>query len=50
MGWVEGAVAEYVDLRGASNASVDFLVDPAAVDWALDVIVESAKDFIKLCR
>lgn len=48
VGWVEGAVAEYVDLRGASNASVDFLVDPEAIEWALDVIVESAKDFIKM--
>jgi MtaA/CmuA family methyltransferase len=48
VGWVEGPVAEYVDLRGASNASVDLLVEPEAVQKAMDVIVESAMDFIDL--
>jgi uroporphyrinogen-III decarboxylase len=46
VGWVEGPVAEYVDLRGASNASVDFLLEPAEVEKAMDIIVESACDFI----
>lgn len=48
VGWVEGPVAEYVDLRRASNASVDFLVEPEAVDKAMEIIVESAMEFIKL--
>lgn len=48
VGWVEGPVAEYVDLRGASNASVDLLTEPEAVGKAMDVIVESAMEFITL--
>ena len=48
VGWIEGPVAEYVDLRGASNAAVDFLVEPEAVDKTMDVIMESAFDFIRL--
>ncbi len=48
VGWVEGPVAEYVDLRGASNASLDFLVDQDSVSQAMDTIVESAIDFITL--
>lgn len=48
VGWVEGPVAEYVDLRGATNASMDFYIDPGSMKKALDVIVESAIDFITL--
>jgi len=48
VGWVEGPVAEYVDLRGASNASIDLLTEPELVERAMDVIVESATDFITL--
>lgn len=48
VGWVEGPVAEYVDLRGASNASIDFLTEPEAAGKAMDVIVESAIGFITL--
>jgi len=48
VGWVEGPVAEYVDLRKASDASVDFLLEPELVEKAMDVIVESAVDFISL--
>jgi uroporphyrinogen decarboxylase len=48
VGWVEGPVAEYVDLRGASNASVDFLLDPEAVEKTMDIIVECAMEFISL--
>jgi len=47
VGWVEGPVAEYVDLRKASNASVDFLVEPDAVDKTMEIIIESAMEFIK---
>jgi uroporphyrinogen decarboxylase len=48
VGWVEGPVAEYVDLRHASNASVDFLLEPDSVQKAIDVITDSAIDFIEL--
>jgi MtaA/CmuA family methyltransferase len=48
VGWVEGPVAEYVDLRKASNASVDFLTEPEAVARTMDIIIESALDFISL--
>ncbi len=48
VGWVEGPVAEYVDLRGASNACIDFLTDPEPVVKAMDVIIDCAMDFITL--
>jgi MtaA/CmuA family methyltransferase len=48
VGWIEGPVAEYVDLRKASEASVDFLLDPDSVEIAMDIIIESAKEFISL--
>lgn len=48
VGWVEGPVAEYVDLRGASEASMDLLMDPDHVQQAMDVITESALRFIRL--
>lgn len=48
VGWIEGPVAEYVDLRGASNAAVDFLVEPETVEKTFQVIMESAFDFIDL--
>lgn len=48
VGWIEGPVAEYVDLRGASDASVDFLIEQEAVEEAMSVITESAYDFIEL--
>ncbi len=46
VGWVEGPVAEYVDLRGASNAAVDFLMETEAVEKAMDTIIDCAMDFI----
>jgi MtaA/CmuA family methyltransferase len=48
VGWVEGPVAEYVDLRTATGASLDFLSEPDAVQKAMEVITESAIDFITL--
>lgn len=48
VGWVEGPVAEYVDLRGASNASVDFFMEQDAVEKSMDIIVECAMNFISL--
>lgn len=46
VGWVEGPVAEYVDLRGASNASIDFILEQEAVEKAMDTITICAKEFI----
>lgn len=46
VGWVEGPVAEYADLRGVTNAAMDFLDDPEVVLKAIDTIVECALEFI----
>jgi MtaA/CmuA family methyltransferase len=48
VGWVEGPVAEYADLRGVTEAAMDFLDDPDACRQAMEVIVESALEFITL--
>ena len=46
VGWVEGPVAEYVDLRGAGGAALDLMDEPDAVARVLDVIVEAALELI----
>jgi MtaA/CmuA family methyltransferase len=46
VGWIEGPVAEYVDLRRASEAAMDFYLDPDSVEKAMDIITESAKKFV----
>lgn len=46
VGWVEGPVAEYADLRGLSEAALDFMDEPAQVGVVMDMIVEAAKRFI----
>jgi len=46
VGWVEGPVAEYADLRGVAVAALDLLDDPAVVSRAMDVITDSALEFI----
>lgn len=48
VGWIEGPIAEYVDLRKAAEASLDFFINPEATDKTLDIIVESALEFITL--
>ncbi len=48
VGWVEGPIAEYGDLRGLTNASMDFFDDPAAVHKALDVVTDCAIEFMTL--
>ncbi len=48
VGWVEGPVAEYADLRGATAAAMDFLDDPETVSQAMDAIVTTALEFITL--
>lgn len=46
LGWVEGSIAEYGDIRGLSMCSMDFFDDENAVHHALDVITEVAIDMI----
>ncbi|TAL74126.1 MAG: hypothetical protein EPN88_04065, partial [Bacteroidetes bacterium] len=48
VGWVEGPITEYIDLRKATEASIDFCLDPASVEKTMDTIVESAIEFITL--
>jgi MtaA/CmuA family methyltransferase len=48
VGWVEGPVAEYVDLRGATAASLDLMLEEEAVHTAMDIITASAMDFITM--
>ncbi len=48
VGWVEGPVAEYADLRGVTAAAMDLLDEPDAVTRALEIIVEAALAFITL--
>jgi uroporphyrinogen decarboxylase len=48
VGWVEGPVAEYVDLRKASEAAMDLYIDPENAAIAMDTIIESALPFISL--
>jgi MtaA/CmuA family methyltransferase len=48
VGWVEGPVAAYADIRGLSESAMDFLDDPDLCGRAMDVIVASAREFITL--
>lgn len=48
VGWVEGPVAEYSDLRGTTEAAYDFMDEPEAVGQVMDMITEAAKHFITL--
>ncbi|MEK6795729.1 MAG: uroporphyrinogen decarboxylase family protein [Spirochaetota bacterium] len=45
VGWVEGPMAEYADLRGLSSACTDLMDDPKAVCDAADIINAFAKEF-----
>lgn len=47
VGWVEGPMAEYADIRGVSEAAMDLLEEPEAVEYAMRVIVESALPFAR---
>ena len=48
VGWVEGPVAAYADIRGVTEAAMDFLDDPDTCGKAMDVIVECAMEFATL--
>ncbi len=45
VGWIEGPMAEYADIRGVSEAAMDLMEEPDAVKHAMQVIVESALPF-----
>lgn len=45
IGWVEGPIAEYADLRGLEMASIDLIESPDAVVEAFEVIVDNAIRF-----
>ena len=47
-GWVEGPLAEYCDIRDINMAMTDLYEYPDRVHRALDIITESALDFITL--
>lgn len=46
VGWVEGPIAEYADIRGVSEAATDLLDDPVTVGRAMDTITDCALEFI----
>lgn len=45
VGWIEGPIAEYGDIRRLMTASLDFYDAPDVVHHALEVITESGKRF-----
>ena len=46
VGWVEGPIAEYADLRGLGMACLDFFDCPDKVHKAMDIILENAMNLI----
>jgi uroporphyrinogen decarboxylase len=46
VGWVEGPVAEYADLRGLSNTCLDLFDVSGKVHQAMEIIMENAMNFI----
>ena len=47
VGWVEGPMAEYANLRGLSNACLDLIEHPDVVHLVSDIIVEHAMQWIR---
>jgi MtaA/CmuA family methyltransferase len=45
VGWVEGPLAEYVDIRGLADACLDLFDYPEKIAQANDIIIENAKRF-----
>lgn len=46
VGWVEGPIAEYADIRGITDAAIDMMDDPETVGKAMDLITDCAIEFI----
>jgi len=47
LGWVEGPIAMYTDLRGMQEAMFDFMDNPAMFHEAAEIIVDNAAKFAK---
>lgn len=47
LGWVEGPLAEYADLRGVENAMLDLIDKPALYLAAAEVVVDNAIGFAR---
>jgi MtaA/CmuA family methyltransferase len=47
LGWVEGPLAEYADLRGVENAMLDLVTQPEMFIEATQVIIDNAIDFAR---
>jgi MtaA/CmuA family methyltransferase len=47
LGWVEGPMAEYVDLRGMESAMVDLMDRPELFHQAAKIIIENAINFAR---
>ena len=47
VGWVEGPIAEYADLRGLSDTCLDLYDHEAEVNRAFDIIMQNAKALIR---
>jgi MtaA/CmuA family methyltransferase len=45
LGWVEGPLAEYADLRGLENTMLDLMDNPEMFHQAAEIITENAIDF-----
>jgi MtaA/CmuA family methyltransferase len=48
VGWVEGPIAEYSDLRGVTESVYDIMDEPEAVGRVMDMITEAAMAFAEL--
>jgi MtaA/CmuA family methyltransferase len=48
IGWVEGPIAEYADLRGLEWALIDMIEQPGAVEEAFEDIVDNAIRFARM--
>lgn len=47
LGWIEGPIAEYADLRGLESACIDLMDDPQQFERAAEVIVPCAIEFAR---
>lgn len=48
LGWVEGILAEYVDLRGLEDACIDLMEEPERFHRAAEVLLPTALDFAEI--
>ena len=47
LGWIEGPIAQYVDLRGMTEAMLDLLDRPEVFDQAAEVLVANGIEFAR---